>query len=67
MTHYILITTEDEREQVLAYSEAEMDEIYTDTERLELHTGIAIFKAGKFHCDMMAAARAVTVDALING
>jgi hypothetical protein len=66
-SHYILITTDDEREQVFNYSAAEMAEIYSADERAELQEGRAIFRNGALHTDMLQAARAVTADALING
>ena len=66
MTRYILLTATDEREQVLTYSDAEMAEVYTAAERVDLMRGLAIFKAGAYHVDMREAARAATVEAVIS-
>ena len=67
MTHYILISTDDGREQVLAYETSEMTQIYTRDELVSLEAGLAIFHAGSIHVDMRAAARAVATELLVNG
>ena len=67
MTHYILISTDDGREQVLAYETSEMAHTYSFDELVNLTAGLAIFHAGSIHVDMRAAARAVATELLVNG
>jgi hypothetical protein len=61
MTHYILISSNDGTEQVMAYEASEMAQIYTRDENLRLESGLAIFRGGAIHVDMQAAARAEVV------
>jgi hypothetical protein len=67
MTHYILISADDGREQVMAYEASEMKQIYTLDELSNLEAGLAIFHAGSIHVDMREAARALTTELLVNG
>ncbi|MCC5960555.1 hypothetical protein [Roseinatronobacter sp.] len=65
--NYILITSPDDAEQVTCYHDTEMVEIYTQMEIIALQEGKVIFKNGALHADMLAAARAATLDELVNG
>jgi len=67
MTHYILISTDNGTEQVMAYEASEMAQIYTREENLNLEAGLAIFHGGAIHVDMREAARAVATEMLVNG
>ncbi|WP_439561143.1 hypothetical protein [Roseinatronobacter sp.] len=65
--NYILITSPDDSEMVTSYHDTEMAELYTPMEIIALREGNVIFKNGALHADMLAAARAATLDELVNG
>jgi|GEM_PF-2873090 len=65
--NYILITNPDDSEMVTCYHHTEMVGIYSQMEIIALQEGNVIFKNGALHADMLAAARAATLDELVNG
>lgn len=67
MNNYILITHPDETEIVMCYHDVELAQIYTQMEIIALQDGKVIFKNGALHADMCTAARAATLDELVNG
>lgn len=65
--NYILITSPDDSEMVTSYHDTEMAELYSQMEIIALQEGNVIFKNGALHVDMLATARAATLDELVNG
>lgn len=65
--NYILITSPDDSEMVTCYHDTEIAELYSQMEIIALQEGNVIFKNGALHVDMLATARAATLDELVNG